>query len=121
MYISLLYSSYFDHLARSSHQRDPNAKRPILRPIICICNDLNASALAKLRPLANQIRFQRPADVHTVKRLREVCEMEGLKADSRAISALVGVANGDLRGCLNALQVSALIAIAKLTLIIFFD
>lgn len=80
-------------------------KRPILRPIICICNDHNASSLAKLRPHALQIRFSKPADIHTVKRLREICEMEGLKADARALTTLVGIAKGDLRGCLNTLQV----------------
>ncbi|KAJ6624531.1 hypothetical protein B0H10DRAFT_1943134 [Mycena sp. CBHHK59/15] len=90
--------------SRSGKGRDPNAKRPILRPIICICNDQNAASLAKLRPHALQIRFTRPADIHTVKRLREVCEIEGLKADSRALTTLVGVARGDLRGCLNTLQ-----------------
>ncbi|CAK5277317.1 unnamed protein product [Mycena citricolor] len=89
---------------RNGKGRDPNAKRPILRPIICICNDQNASALAKLRTQALQVRFVRPADIHTVKRLREVCEIEGLRADSRALSTLVGVAKGDLRGCLNTLQ-----------------
>ncbi|KAJ7219569.1 P-loop containing nucleoside triphosphate hydrolase protein [Mycena pura] len=87
-----------------SKNRDPNAKRPILRPIICICNDQNAASLAKLRPHCLQIRFARPADIHTVKRLREVCTIEGLKADSRAITTLVGIARGDLRGCLNTLQ-----------------
>ncbi|KAK0463823.1 P-loop containing nucleoside triphosphate hydrolase protein, partial [Desarmillaria tabescens] len=90
--------------ARAGQQRDPNAKRPILRPIICICNDINASSLAKLRPHAYQIRLQKPADVHTVKRLRQVCELEGLRADTRALSALVGIARGDLRGCINTLQ-----------------
>lgn len=90
---------------RSGKGRDPNAKRPILRPIICICNDQNAASLTKLRAHALQIRFARPADIHTVKRLREVCEIEGLKADSRALTTLVGVARGDLRGCLNTLQV----------------
>jgi chromosome transmission fidelity protein 18 len=45
--------------------------------------------------------------VHIVKRLKEVCEIEGLKADSRALSTLVSVARGDLRGCLNTLQVGA--------------
>jgi len=43
--------------------------------------------------------------VHLVKRLREICEKERLKADSRALTALVGIAQGDLRGCLNTLQV----------------
>ncbi|KAJ7510162.1 P-loop containing nucleoside triphosphate hydrolase protein [Mycena galericulata] len=90
--------------SRSGKGRDPNAKRPILRPIICICNDQNAASLTKLRAHALQIRFARPADIHTVKRLREVCEIEGLKADSRALTTLVGVARGDIRGCLNTLQ-----------------
>nr|GAT51056.1 predicted protein [Mycena chlorophos] len=85
-------------------KKDPNGKRPILRPIICICNDQNAAALAKLRAASLQIRFSRPADIHTVKRLREVCAVEGLKADSRALTTLVGIARGDLRGCLNTLQ-----------------
>jgi len=92
-------------IERSTHQKKPNTGRPVLRPIICICNDQNASSLAKLRPHAYQIRFGRPADVHIVKRLKEVCEIEGLKADSRALSTLVSVARGDLRGCLNTLQV----------------
>jgi len=90
---------------RTGQARDPHVKRPILRPIICICNDVNASSLAKLRPHALQIRFSRPADIHIVKRLREICQIEGLKADSRALSTLVSIAKGDLRGCLNTLQV----------------
>ncbi|KAF8643844.1 hypothetical protein AX16_008861 [Volvariella volvacea WC 439] len=81
-----------------------DGKRPILRPIICICNDVNASSLAKLRPHSFQVRMQRPADVFVVKRLREICEVEGLKAEARALNTLVGVARGDLRGCLNTLQ-----------------
>ncbi|KAF8559685.1 P-loop containing nucleoside triphosphate hydrolase protein [Imleria badia] len=79
-------------------------KRPLLRPIICICNDQNARSLAKLRPHAKQIRYTRPADIHIVKRLREICQLEGLDTDTRALSTLVNVAKGDLRGCLNTLQ-----------------
>ncbi|ETW86126.1 hypothetical protein HETIRDRAFT_308576, partial [Heterobasidion irregulare TC 32-1] len=92
------------HQERPGKKKDPKGKRPLLRPIICICNDLYASSLAKLRPLARIVRFTRPADVHVVRRLRDICEREGLKADSRALSTLVGVAMGDLRGCLNTLQ-----------------
>ncbi|KAF7974845.1 hypothetical protein HWV62_11223 [Athelia sp. TMB] len=89
---------------RMGAKKDNKGKRPLLRPIICICNDQNAHSLAKLRPHARQIRFSRPADLLIVKRLREICAAEELKADSRALSTLVGVARGDLRGCLNALQ-----------------
>ncbi|TRM59320.1 P-loop containing nucleoside triphosphate hydrolase protein [Schizophyllum amplum] len=89
---------------RAGQKRDPKSARPILRPIICICNDPNASALAKLRPQAMHVRLMRPADAHVVKRLRQICEQEALRADTQALSALVGVARGDLRGCLNTLQ-----------------
>ncbi|KAA1469409.1 hypothetical protein DENSPDRAFT_796002 [Dentipellis sp. KUC8613] len=85
-------------------KKDNKGKRPLLRPIICICNDLYASSLAKLRPVARIVRFTRPADIHIVKRLRDICEYEGLKAEPRALSTLVGIALGDLRGCLNTLQ-----------------
>ncbi|KAI0302221.1 P-loop containing nucleoside triphosphate hydrolase protein [Russula brevipes] len=85
-------------------KKGDRGKQALRRPIICICNDLYASSLAKLRPLARIIRFTRPADIHVVKRLRDICDTEGLKADSRALSTLVGIALGDLRSCLNTLQ-----------------
>ena len=92
----------------TGQKNDKSERRPILRPIICICNDLYASSLTKLRTHARIIRLTRTADLHLVKRLREICEKERLKADSRALTALVGVAQGDLRGCLNTLQVRLL-------------
>lgn len=76
-----------------------------MRPIIAICNDLYSSSLARLRQHARIIRFNRPPDIRLVKRLRDICEVEGMRADSRALSALVGIAQGDMRGCLNTLQV----------------
>ncbi|KAJ4487676.1 P-loop containing nucleoside triphosphate hydrolase protein [Lentinula aciculospora] len=106
-------SSSFIHKLVQLTQENPRKKnrsiqsgerRTILRPIICICNDINAASLAKLRPHACQLRFQKPADVHTVRRLREICDIEGLRADTRALSTLVAIAKGDLRGCLNTLQ-----------------
>ena len=89
----------------AGQKNDKSERRPLLRPIICICNDLYASSLTKLRAQARVIRLARTADIHLVKRLREICERERLKADSRALTALVGIAQGDLRGCLNTLQV----------------
>jgi DNA polymerase III delta prime subunit len=95
------------HAARKRDGK-PSKDRPLLRPIICICNDLYASALAKLRPHARIVRFNRPADIAVVKRLRTICEEQSLRADSRALTTLVGVTRGDLRGCLNTLQVRCL-------------
>ncbi|KAG1761712.1 hypothetical protein EDD22DRAFT_895225 [Suillus occidentalis] len=103
-FVNKLVSLTFDKPKNKRKKSDQKDKRPLLRPIICICNDQNANALAKLRPHARQIRYTRLADSHIVKRLREICELEGLRADTRALSTLVGVAKGDLRGCLNTLQ-----------------
>jgi hypothetical protein len=93
----------------AGQKRGQKSKGALLRPIICICNDPNAAVLAKLRPHAYQLRFTRPSDFHTVKRLRDICGFEGVKADTRALSTLVGIAKGDLRGCLNTLQVGLLV------------
>ena len=87
-------------------------KQALRRPIICICNNLYASSLAKLRPIARLIRFTRPANIHVVKRLRDICDVEGLRTDSRALSTLVGIGLGDLRGCLNTLQVALIQPVA---------
>ncbi|KAH9483909.1 Chromosome transmission fidelity protein 18-like protein [Psilocybe cubensis] len=89
---------------KKANGKEKDGRRPILRPIICICNDHNASSLAKLRPHTYQIRFNRPSDTHLVKRLKEICLIEDMKADTRALNTLVSVAKGDLRGCLNTLQ-----------------
>lgn len=103
-FIQKLVQLIQDKPRKKAKRGEPQAHRPLLRPIICICNDLYASALAKLRPIARIIRFNKPNDYRLVNRLREICELEGLKAQSRALTTLVGVAQGDLRGCLNTLQ-----------------
>ncbi|KAG8739656.1 hypothetical protein FRC11_000597, partial [Ceratobasidium sp. 423] len=78
--------------------------RPLLRPIICICNDLYAPSLARLRPIARVIRFRKAQPVLLTNRLREICVEEDLRADTRALTALVTVAQGDMRACINTLQ-----------------
>lgn len=92
-------------LSSTAKRGEVPATRPLLRPIICICNDLYASSLAKLRQIARIVRFNKTNDYRLVKRLLEICELEGLKAQSRALTTLVGLTQGDLRGCLNTLQV----------------
>ena len=95
--------------------------KPLRRPIICICNDLYvhvepssrlthryATALRPLRPFARVIRFRKPQAQFLVKRLREICDRETLVADMRVLTALVEVTTGDVRSCLNTLQVGLL-------------
>ncbi|KAG0140419.1 hypothetical protein CROQUDRAFT_136699 [Cronartium quercuum f. sp. fusiforme G11] len=78
--------------------------KPLIRPIICICNDLYATALRPLRPIARIIRFNTPTPMTLIKRLKTICDAEKLKTDIRNLTFLVRMASGDLRSCLNTLQ-----------------
>ncbi|PWN26081.1 P-loop containing nucleoside triphosphate hydrolase protein [Jaminaea rosea] len=80
--------------------------KPLLRPIICICNDLYAPALRPLRPHCRLIRFQKPTQNHLVSRLKSICEREAISATSRSLSLLAELTQGDIRSCLNALQMA---------------
>ncbi|BGP13306.1 Chromosome transmission fidelity protein 18 [Rhodosporidiobolus nylandii] len=97
-------------ITEGSSTRKPSKKgkgkqpRPLLRPIICICNDLYAPALRPLRPLAKIIRFTPPTSAMLVKRLRTICDVEELATENKHLSLLVDTAEGDLRSCLNTLQ-----------------
>ncbi|KAI5124305.1 hypothetical protein M0805_008913 [Coniferiporia weirii] len=103
-FVHKLAALTFEKTKKKGRGKDKDTRRPLLRPLICICNDLYSSSLTKLRQYARIIRFTRPADIYFTKRLRSICESEGLRADSRALTTLVGIAKGDMRGCLNTLQ-----------------
>ena len=55
--------------------------------------------------MARIVRFHPPTSAHLTKRLRAICDIEGLKADNKTLTTLVEVAEGDMRSCLNTLQV----------------
>ncbi|KAN0064727.1 Chromosome transmission fidelity protein 18 [Thecaphora frezii] len=78
--------------------------KPLLRPIICICNDVYAPSLRPLRALAKLVRFQAAPTNVVVKRLRDICDAEGVEADRRGLSLLAELTGGDLRACINALE-----------------
>lgn len=84
----------------------PRGKKsqPILRPIVCICNDLYAPALRPLRPMSQIVRCYRPPTPLITRRLREICAREHLSADTRGLTMLCDVSHGDLRACLHALE-----------------
>ncbi|XP_047096259.1 chromosome transmission fidelity protein 18 homolog [Lolium rigidum] len=76
----------------------------LLRPIICICNDLYAPALRKLRQVAKVHIFVQPTISRVVNRLKYICKKEGFKTSSIALSALADYTECDIRSCLNTLQ-----------------
>ena len=52
-----------------------------------------------------------------VKRLRTICESEELTTENKPLSLLVEVAEGDLRSCLNTLQVRSQVTECDLRLL----
>src|ERR1700733_10048328 len=64
-----------------------------------------ANSLAKLRLHARIIRINPSPPLVVTKRLHSICEQEQLRSERRALNLLAEICQGDLRSCLNALQV----------------
>jgi chromosome transmission fidelity protein 18 len=65
-----------------------------------------APALRPLRPFARIVRFKKAQPSLIVNRLRQICDKERVKADTRGLTRLAEMTNSDVRSCLNTLQVS---------------
>ncbi|KAK2187311.1 hypothetical protein NP493_170g04032 [Ridgeia piscesae] len=76
----------------------------LLRPIICICNDLYVPALRQLRLTAFVINMPTTASASLAARLLEIVKMEKLRSDLSTLLALCEKADNDIRSCLNTLQ-----------------
>lgn len=72
--------------------------------IFDICASRYAPVLRPLRPLAKLIRIAQPTPASIISRIRSICDIESMSADSKSLAALVKVAEGDMRTCLNTLQ-----------------
>ena len=80
-------------------------KAPLLRrPIICICNDLYARSLRPLKQLAQCVVFQPPQQQRLILRMAQICQAERFSIDRQALALINEMHNGDIRACLNALQ-----------------
>ncbi|KQK22437.1 chromosome transmission fidelity protein 18 homolog [Brachypodium distachyon] len=89
---------------QKSSSRKGHRIAKLLRPVICICNDLYAPALRKLRQVAKVHIFVQPTISRVVNRLKYICKKEGFKTSSIALSALADYTECDIRSCLNTLQ-----------------
>ncbi|KAL6907517.1 hypothetical protein ACP4OV_002556 [Aristida adscensionis] len=87
---------------KSSRKSHRTAK--LLRPVICICNDLYAPALRQLRQVAKVHIFVQPTISRVLNRLKYICKKEGFKTSAIALSALAEYTECDIRSCLNTLQ-----------------
>ena len=80
------------------------SKNLILRPVICICNELYSPALRPLRNLALIVPFPPTLPARLAGRLREITAVEQLKTDLSALLALCKKTDNDIRSCLSTLQ-----------------
>ncbi|KAM6971865.1 chromosome transmission fidelity protein 18 homolog [Aplochiton taeniatus] len=76
----------------------------LLRPIICICNDLYVPALRPLRQQAFLLAFPQTQPSRLVQRLAEISHRQGMKADTGTLMALCEKTDNDIRSCINTLQ-----------------
>lgn len=101
--------------ARAGKGQKKLAKR-LLRPIICIANDIYPQgnrhlgavmAMERLRPLCDIVAFKKPVKtgIRAIKEhLQWVCDKEGLKLDNKGLSSVVEMCDADIRACINHLQ-----------------
>uniref|UniRef100_A0AAZ3REW5 Chromosome transmission fidelity protein 18 homolog n=1 Tax=Oncorhynchus tshawytscha TaxID=74940 RepID=A0AAZ3REW5_ONCTS len=76
----------------------------LLRPIICICNDLYVPALRPLRQQAFLLAFPQTQPSRLAQRLAEISRGQGMKADMGTLMALCEKTDNDIRSCINTLQ-----------------
>ncbi|KOG97419.1 Ctf18p [Saccharomyces eubayanus] len=76
----------------------------LIRPIICICNNLYAPSLEKLKPFCEIVSVKRPSDTTLQERLNLICHKENMSIPLKTINDLIDLAQGDVRNCINNLQ-----------------
>ncbi|KAM7394519.1 hypothetical protein PAMP_021316 [Pampus punctatissimus] len=76
----------------------------LLRPIICICNDLYVPALRPLRQQAFLLAFPQTQSSRLTQRLAEVSLKQGMKVDTGTLMSLCEKTDNDIRSCINTLQ-----------------
>lgn len=76
----------------------------LMRPIICICNDLYVPALRLLRQQAFLLAFPQTQPSRLAQRLAEIAVRQGMKADTGTLMSLCEKTDNDIRSCINTLQ-----------------
>ncbi|XP_068445320.1 chromosome transmission fidelity protein 18 homolog [Clinocottus analis] len=76
----------------------------LLRPIICICNDLYVPALRPLKLQAFLLVFPQTQPSRLTQRLGEISLQQGMKVDTGTLLSLCEKTDNDIRSCINTLQ-----------------
>ena len=88
-------------------KKGKKAMAEMRRPIICICNDINAKILRPLRKVALEIIVPPISGVSLTTRVLAICKVAGVTTDARSVSALSEQTGGDIRSCLSTIQFSS--------------
>jgi chromosome transmission fidelity protein 18 len=75
-------------------------------PVICICNNLYAPSLRKLRMSSENFIFYK-TDINfdrILERLKYILQVEKVNVSNQVLENLVSQSEGDIRSCLNTLQ-----------------
>lgn len=76
-------------------------------PVFLIANDPWSVKLRPLRPHVKMIGLHKVPIPSIARRLREICEQEGIRPDEDALKSLARWAQGDMRSAINDLQTIA--------------
>ncbi|XP_063041497.1 chromosome transmission fidelity protein 18 homolog isoform X2 [Engraulis encrasicolus] len=88
----------------NSLKKKKKKENVLLRPIICICNDLYVPALRPLRQQAFLLAFPQTQPSRLTQRLAEISRYQGMKVDTGTLMALCEKTDNDIRSCINTLQ-----------------
>jgi replication factor C large subunit len=76
-------------------------------PIVLTCNDPWDPKLKTLRDYCELVEFKKIHVLDIEKRLRQICEMEGIEVEKEVLRELAKRAEGDLRAAINDLETIA--------------
>ncbi|KAJ8714897.1 hypothetical protein PYW08_004878 [Mythimna loreyi] len=79
-------------------------QQPLKRPVIAICNDLYATSLRPLRPVALIVQVGGVSISRLSSRLALVCQREGLTVSGHVTAALAARVQGDVRAAIQVLS-----------------
>eukprot|EP01038_Epipyxis_sp_PR26KG_P015121 gene15121-20348_t len=100
-------------------KKSSSSSFPLLRPLICICNDQYASSLRELRKYCDIFVCQKPHESRLVQRLKTICSLEKISLSqsysSTIITELCRAAGFDIRSAINNLQFISLKASYQIT------
>ncbi|CAM4901673.1 unnamed protein product [Rotaria socialis] len=89
---------------QASSKTKKNNSFVLLRPVICICNDLYVPALKPLRQIALILNFPRIEPNVLAKRLLTISEQLNIQTDMITMNSLCAKATCDIRSCLHFMQ-----------------